>query len=318
MSNCLLRCHLLLLTVGLLVCTPSISRGQVSPKEAARTAKVTPDLLRVANAQGKVMQAKSARTGVIELNAIAPGLPDEPETGGLVGGSRHQIKDGKIAITAVAGDADGQALLTELQALGLTEGTVYERIVFGYLPIDKITSLKDVVTLRFARPAYRPVTNAGRVTSQGDRAMRADIARSQFGVNGAGQKVGILSDSYNFRGGAPAGVASDDLPQNVQILDDFVEPLYRTLVEDEGRAMAEIVHDVAPGSAIAFNTAFRGEPGFANGILNLAKAGCNIIVDDVYYTEEPFFQDGIVAQAINRVAQVNKVAYFSAAGNQAR
>lgn len=304
--------------VSLLSCAPFISVGQVSPKEAARTAKVTPDLLRLMNTQIKQTPTKNARTGAVETNATAPNLPDEPETGGLVGGVRNQIKDGKIAITAVANDENGQALLTELEALGLTEGTVYERMVFGYLPIDKLGSLKDVATLRFARPAYRPYTNAGRVTTQGDRAMRADLARQQFNVTGAGQKVGILSDSYDFRGGAAAGVASDDLPQNVQVLDDFVEPPDRNRVEDEGRAMAELVHDVAPGAAIAFNTAFRGQPGFANGILNLAKAGCNIIVDDIYYLDAPFFQDGIVAQAVDRVTQVNKVSYFSAAGNYAR
>lgn len=92
---------------------------------------------------------------------------------------------------------------------------------------------------------------------------------------------------------------------------------------DEGRAMLQIVHDVAPGAKLAFNTAFAGMAGFANGIINLAKpvasggAGAKVIVDDIGYPQEPFFQDGIVTQAVDQVASTG-VAYFSSAANLAR
>ena len=57
------------------------------------------------------------------------------------------------------------------------------------------------------------------------------------------------------------------------------------------------------------------EAGFANGILALANAGARVIADDVGYYDEPFFQDGIVAQAVTQVTSAG-VAYFSSAGNQ--
>ena len=89
---------------------------------------------------------------------------------------------------------------------------------------------------------------------------------------------------------------------------------------DEGRAMLQIVHDVAPGAGLAFYTADNSEADFANGIGKLAAsvasggAGAKVIADDVGYFDEPFFQDGIVAQAIDAV-EAQGVAYFSAAGN---
>jgi hypothetical protein len=78
--------------------------------------------------------------------------------------------------------------------------------------------------------------------------------------------------------------------------------------------MMQIVHDVAPGASLAFYTAENSEADFASGISKLATAGAKVIVDDVGYFDEPFFQDGLVAQAINTVA-TSGVAYFSSAGN---
>jgi subtilisin family serine protease len=80
--------------------------------------------------------------------------------------------------------------------------------------------------------------------------------------------------------------------------------------------MLQIVHDVAPGASLSFYTAENSEADFASGIGALAKAGAKVIVDDVGYFDEPFFQDGEVAQAIDAVA-AGGVAYFSAAGNDA-
>ena len=85
-------------------------------------------------------------------------------------------------------------------------------------------------------------------------------------------------------------------------------------------AMLQIVHDVAPGAGLAFRTGNLGEADFATGIGQLAAsvasggAGAKIIADDLGYFDEPFYQDGILAQAIDAV-QVQGVMYFSAAGN---
>jgi len=139
------------------------------------------------------------------------------------------------------------------------------------------------------------------------------LDESGLSVNGSGIKVGVLSDSFNNLGGAAADEASGALPPSadVQILKDFASG-----GSDEGRAMMQIIHDIAPGANLAFYTAFDSEQDFANGILALAAAGSKVIVDDVSYFDEPFFQNGIVAQAIKTV-EAEGVTYVTAAGNNA-
>src|SRR6185503_10555239 len=61
---------------------------------------------------------------------------------------------------------------------------------------------------------------------------------------------------------------------------------------DEGTAMLEIIHDLAPGAQLYFATAINGLPQFAQNIRDLRTAGCDIILDDVGYFVESPFQDG--------------------------
>src|SRR6201999_4517182 len=85
---------------------------------------------------------------------------------------------------------------------------------------------------------------------------------------------------------------------------------------DEGRALAQIVHDIAPGASIMFSTAYETQAAFANSIINLANHGAKVIVDDISYFSEPAYQDGVIAQAIAKVKAMG-VTYVSAAGNDA-
>ncbi|MGJ5178183.1 S8 family serine peptidase [Bradyrhizobium oligotrophicum] len=137
------------------------------------------------------------------------------------------------------------------------------------------------------------------------------LGGNSTGVTGAGIKIGVLSSSFNNLGGAAADEASGALPSasKIQILKDM--PSGGT---DEGRAMMQVIHDIAPDASLAFYTAFQSEQDFANGIIALANAGCKVIVDDVSYPDEPFFQNGIIAQAIQTV-QAMGVTYVTSAGN---
>ena len=158
----------------------------------------------------------------------------------------------------------------------MQQAVAFGRIVSGQLPISAIPAAAGLASLRFAQSAAA-MTQVGSVTSQGDHAIRSGIARSIFGVNGSGINVGVLSDSFNCLGGAAGDTANGDLPSVTVIQEISI----CTGATDEGRAMLQIVHDVAPGATLSFASAFNGQAAFASNILALASAGAKVIVDDV-------------------------------------
>jgi hypothetical protein len=151
---------------------------------------------------------------------------------------------------------------------------------------------------------------APRTDDDSDIAVGGPAARSLYGVSGAGIKIGILSDSFNLLGGMATDIADGDLPANTLILEEGKSG------HDEGRAMAELVHRIAPNAQILFHTATTSEADFAAGITALVQAGCQIIVDDVAWLDEPFFQDAGVVDAAISNAIASGVSYFTAAGNE--
>ena len=158
-----------------------------------------------------------------------------------------------------------------------------------------------------SKSQQRSAAAAATLTSEGDRAHNADIARQQFGVTGVGVKACALSDGVDS---LAASQAKGELPANVDVIPGEEGE------GDEGTAMLEIVHDLAPNAALGFATAFNSDAGFADNIRKLRfESHCDVIVDDVIYFKESPFQDWIIAQAVNDVT-ADGALYFSSAGNE--
>jgi subtilisin family serine protease len=245
----------------------------------------------------------------------ARGLPSDEVLG---------IRNGYVLVTAYG--ADPQALRVELEAKGLINAKVHGRSVSGRAPIERIGEMAEIRGLTYMKQSI-PVSQAGLVTSQGDKAMYSDLARQQLGFDGTGVRVGVLSDSYNCLPGpsepgvrfttAEEDIANGDLPADVRVLAEGADCKEELSHSDEGRAMMQIIHDVAPGAALSFYSAFNGQEDFANGILQLAADGAKVIVDDVRYLDEPAFENGVIAKAVNTVKKQG-VTYFTSAGNDGR
>ncbi len=237
--------------------------------------------------------------------------------------------DGRVGIEVVSKDPNDITLKNELIALGMTDiidngPHIYK--ITGYFPVSKLNQLNSNPRVEFVHPWYPPINNSGQVTTRGDSTMRTNLVRNQFGLDGSGIKIGVVSDSYNSKLSAQDDVDQGDLPgvksngqpnensEGVQVLKDLAQ---RGI--DEGRAMLQIVHDIAPKAKLAFRTGYLSAGDFATGILELADPNleggrCDIIVDDLSYITEPFFKDGVVAKAVDQVV-AQGVTYFTSAGN---
>ena len=287
-----------------------------SPANARRATVATPD-------KTPVKGGPLAR-----LDATLADLAASYESS-VVRGAR--VSDDRVRITALAPDpAAAVEMKAALARLGFetTGETAY--VASGLLPVSALGDLAALPSLRsafadlyvlrgrggadaFVSPVVRGSAGAARVgavTGEASRALRADIARDRFGVDGSGVCIGMMSDSFNSLGGASAGVGSGDLPSGIDVLDD----LPADAGSDEGRAMMELAYDVAPGVDFAFHTAFGGFVNFSGGIVQLFQNGCEVVVDDVGLAGDPFFQDGVIAQAVDYVASQG-ASYFSSAGN---
>ena len=177
--------------------------------------------------------------------------------------------------------------------------------LLDHMRASRTTILQGTLDLPFFRLAALAPPPVSSADPEGDSAQRAALARTTYGVNGSGIKIGVLSDSVD-------GLAAEQVAGRLGPV--TVLPGQGSSGTGEGTAMLEIINRLAPGAQLYFATANGGQAQFATNILALQQAGCNVIVDDVAYFAEPPFQDGVINQAIDAVSAAGAF-YFSSAGN---
>ncbi len=312
------------------------------------TALLTPAGLSAAVASASGMRAASAidraegggtlGNGLGRLLAESEGSVEQRSASGLrLDQESLAIRDGEgrvlVEVTPRDG-ADRAAFRAELETLGLVvqaadpgAGTLE-----GFLPLTavrRVAALRDTGTIA---QSLRPRGTVGAATSQGVALERIDRVQ-RAGIDGEGITIGALSDSYDIATTTVTGeplavraaddVASGDLPGARNPLNpEPVVVLAESTEEegsDEGRAMLQIAHDVAPAAKLCFATANGGLLTFAQHVRDLADdagpCAADVIVDDIVYLSEPFFSDSALSDAIDDVA-AEGVHYFSSAGNQ--
>ncbi len=211
-------------------------------------------------------------------------------------------------------DATDELSLSRLQNRGVRTELVNVRqgIVQGWVLVDNLTAVADLKFVTRITPPDYAVTKTGGVNSEGDLIHRAHVVRGLSGFTGAGVTVGVISDGVDSRSSARA---TGDLPTQLEIDPDLPGE------GDEGTALLEIVHDLAPDARLAF-----AGPSTSLEMIEAIKflayeafvgAGADIIVDDLGFFGEPMFADGPVAEAAQRATDDGAV-FLSSAGNSAR
>jgi hypothetical protein len=295
-----------------LACLMSISAAGAVHAQYAKLDGPLSDLVDSLRGRGRVQG--SAEVPDMQSNVTSAALTDEL---------------GRVLVDVyLDGSTPMRNAVATLQSHGATITGTNPYFRFGaisaYVPTSSLTSIAGMAGLNVMKLALMPQRNVGVTTSQGATVMRSTAVNAS-GTTGSGITVGVLSDSYD---GSPTTFtsvrAANDIASGDLVAPKFVIDYASTSSTDEGRAMMQIVHDVAPGADLCFATAFAGEASFAANIRALrTNPACNadVIVDDVFYYDEPYFSDGQVAQAVNDVATSTtlagkKVSYFSSAGNQ--
>lgn len=311
-------------------CVLGLSAGTASAAEAPGDGTLSSRLHQLSSPELRTA-SPSEQAGAVSLLNRGPG---------------SLLRDGRALVVEIRTAGDPRPAVPALRAAGAEIVHVSEdyRTVTASVGEGELRDVASVVQIEHVEEVITPMTGAAPdggdsdvgaintcptgVISEGDTQMKAGAARTQFDVDGTGVDVGVLSDSYNRRADlattANGDIASGDLPgpgnpcgrtEPVDVLDDSApDPPTSATVGDEGRAMLQIVHDLAPGAGLKFATAFTGQTAFAANIRALATDGADVIVDDIIYFTEPAYQDGVIANAVTDVAQ-SGVTYFSMAFN---
>ncbi|WP_340820677.1 PGF-pre-PGF domain-containing protein [Methanolobus sp. WCC4] len=186
----------------------------------------------------------------------------------------------------------------------ITDRDEKNKIAVAWVEVGNLEKLAGIESVRNIRTVMPPEVRIGSVITEGDTIHRTDLVRTNYSYNGTGMKIGVISDGVDSWESARA---SGDLP-NITVLSN-------TQGGDEGTAMLEIIHDMVPGAELYFYDMGNNQVAFNSGIDALVDAGCDVIVDDIGWLLEPFFEDGVVASHIADVIANNDVIYVSSAGN---
>lgn len=174
----------------------------------------------------------------------------------------------------------------------------------AWVETDKLEELAAFNGVKSLSLVIAPEVNSGTVESQGDVLQGVDQYRALAGASGKGIKVGVISDGVDSIASAQASLDIGN-----------VTVLRNTYGGDEGTAMLEIVHDLAPDAQLYFHDCGNSFIDFNSAVDSLVDAGCNVVVDDISWLTQPFFEDGIIASHINSVVANKNIVYVSSAGN---
>ena len=244
---------------------------------------------------------KKISSEILYVTADSDGIPSM-EGRSIAGGNVAELV---YAYVQLFPNATIQSI--EPYVVNITNRDEENHLAAAWIDTTKAESLAALGGIKSIQAVVPPEVRAGSVSTEGDSIHRTADIRSLFGYRGSGVKVGVISNGVDH---IAQSQATGDLPSGVHILSNALDG-------DEGTAMLEIVHDMAPDAELYFHDWGSNSIAFTSAIDDLKNAGCTVIVDDVGWFNEPYFEDGIVASHITSLLSENQIVYVSATGNEA-
>ena len=165
---------------------------------------------------------------------------------------QDEFQNGMVGLQLKSLGGDFSQYLSQLTNVGMsiTTSSSYYGLVEGYAPINELPSIAELSQTQSGTANMAPITGQeyqGVAYNEAETSLFADVARTQFNVNGTGVTIGAISDSVSqYAGGLADSYKTGDLNANqpVTVIQDG--PAGST---NEGRAMLENIHDIAPAPA---------------------------------------------------------------------
>jgi subtilisin family serine protease len=161
--------------------------------------------------------------------------------GHRVGAAAPTLVHGKVRVQVTASDLP--AVRAAIARLGGRVEGAWHADVFALVPPRSLAALSRSAGVGFVGTSARLVEDA--VPGEEVVASSASTWQAQ-GITGKGVKVAIIDGGF---GGLAARQASGDLPANI-VTADFCGGQFGSTAEIHGTAVAEIVHEMAPGAQL--------------------------------------------------------------------
>ncbi len=272
----------------------------IAPQGLAQIAGLLAEKARRTPAQAKLDSHLLYAVRAARGEAPAAGVDLRRAMAATVGVDARQ----RVAVE-VRGEVGG-ALLGALAGLGAESVVAHAELgsLRASLPLARLEEAAALPGVRFIGPLPQRSAAAG-PDGSGDVAHAANLVRVDAGIAGAGVRVGVISTGVTS---LAAQQAAGSLPGNVTVLPGLAGS------GDEGTAVLEVIYTLAPAAQLYFATSGATDADMAAAIAALQAAGCQIIVDDITFYDEPAFQDGPIAQAVDAFTNGGGL-YVSSAGN---
>jgi len=244
-----------------------------------------------------------------------------------------QMENGRVLVTAQLEDVSAASvLIAQLSNFSAQESAHFDRWVDIWVaPADlpNLAKVAGVQNIKRAVPVYSlaqqtPAPNTpaalqkaltvGVYQSQGVSASNATAWHSA-NILGSGVNIAVLDSFQNYTGAITAG----ELPSTLSFYPNLAS---LDLSNPHGTAVAEIIHDMAPGAHLTFSSTVGTCVDMADRLVQLAMAGNQIISSSVGYMQcgagDGDTANDPVALAAQTVRNTYNTLFFQAAGNHAK